>query len=1039
MKSRFLCMPKSRLSRYVLAAILLVGLLIAPCSASLAQTAPLYGWGDNYYGQLGDGTNGYSLVPTQTVGLTNVVQIASGASHTLALKSDGTVWAWGSNKFGELGDGSNMERDFPVQVTGLSGVIQIAGGTAHSVALKSDGTVWTWGDNSEGQLGLGKVQETSTPIRVSGLTKVIQITAGSYHTLVIRKGGAVWAWGFNDDGEVGNGTTDNQPTPVQVAGLTSIVKISGGYYHSLAVKSDGTAYGWGSNYTGQLGDGTDTDRSSPVKIYGVTSAVNVAAGGYHSLLLKSDGTVWGTGDNYHGVLGNGTYETTYIVFPCPGVANATQIAAGGAHSLALASDGSVMAWGDNHGGQLGDNMNELTSPIAIFVPNLVGATQVQAGSAYCVALKSDGTVQAWGDNSEGQLGNGGHGKRDVPQMVAGVGDILQVSGGFYHQLVLQLNGTVWAWGNNFAGQIGDGTYLERDAAVKVPGLKNVVQIAGGGLHSLALKSNGTVWAWGDNYYGELGDGGNAQSSAVPVQVQGLTNVVQISSGAFSSFALKSDGTVWAWGDNYFGELGDGGSEYFSNVPVQVAGITGATQVSGGVFHALAIKSDGTAWAWGDNFSGELGDGGDEYYSGIPVQVQGITTAIQISAGYSYSVALLADGSVWAWGDNYNGQLGDGSDEYYSGVPVLVGGLPGAVQIAAGDSHVLALTMDGNVWAWGANFSGQLGDASAEFVSPIPIQVMDLMNQTFIGASGYNSFSTQAVVQSTTVTAPNVTVPFAKSFKLSATLKVGAFGRLLINQPVSFSVHGTLIGVARTNAAGKAIISIGASSNFATGAHAIDVAFVGSGIYSGSQATSTLTVVKADTTLSFTAISGRPGDTKKLVATLRRKSDGAPISGQALTFKIDGNVFATPTTDGTGRVVFQYKFDESYAVGSHTMTVEFAGDADHNASVGSGDLTVNQSPTKVSASSLSGKAGKTVVLKGKLIRLSDKALVIGRTVRFQIEGVDVGSAVSDANGEIKLDYTIPLTLVAGTHAITVLFDGDSFYLSSTETKATLTVK
>ncbi len=1039
MKSRFLCTVPCRLSRYVLAAILLAGLLIAPRSASLAQTAPLYAWGDNYYGQLGDGTNGYSLVPTQTVGLTNAVQIARGASHTLALKSDGTVWAWGSNRFGELGDGSNMERDLPVQVTGLSGIIQIAGGEAHSIALKSDGTVWAWGDNSAGQLGLGKVQETSTPLQVSGLTKVIQIATGSYHTLVIRKGGAVWAWGFNDDGEVGDGSGTQQSSPVQVAGLANIVKIAGGFYHSLAVKSDGTAYGWGSNYTGQLGDGTNTDRLSPVKIYGATGATNVTAGGYHSLLLKSDGTVWGTGNNADGQLGNGTYETTFIMFPCPGVANATQIAAGGSHSLALASDGSVMAWGDNHGGQLGDNMNELTSPVAVSVPNLAGASQIQAGSAYCIALKSDGTALAWGDNADGQLGNGGHGKRDAPQMVAGVGDILQTSGGYYHQLVLQPNGTVWAWGANFVGQVGDGTYFERDSAVKIPGLKSITQIAGGGFHSLALKSNGTVWAWGDNYYGELGDGGSEYSSAVPVQVQGLTNVVQISSGAYSSFAVKSDGTVWAWGDNYFGELGDGGSEYFSNVPVQVAGITGATQVSGGAFHALAIKSDGTAWAWGDNYSGELGDGGFEYYSGIPVQVQGIATAIQISAGYSHSAALLSDGSVWTWGDNYFGELGDGGSEYYSRVPVLVAGLPGAVQIAAGDSHVLALTMDGNVWAWGDNGTGQLGDASAELVSGVPVQTMGLMNQTFISANGFNSYSTQAVVQNTTLVAPSITAPFGKSFNLSATLKFGTFGRLLINQPVSFSVDGSLIGVANTTATGKAIISVGTHFNIATGTHTIDATFMGSGLYNGSQATAPLIISKSDTSLFVGSISGQPGDAKNLVATLKRKSDGALLSDQTLTFKIDGSVYATPATNGSGRAILRYKFDETYAVGAHTVTVEFAGDADHNASVGSGDLTVNQSPTKVGASSLSGKAGKTVVLKGKLIRLSDKALLMGRTVRFQIEGVDAGSAVTDANGETKLNYTIPLTLAAGAHTITTLFDGDSFYMSSADSKATLIVK
>ncbi|MCX6379699.1 MAG: Ig-like domain-containing protein, partial [Armatimonadetes bacterium] len=196
----------------------------------------------------------------------------------------------------------------------------------------------------------------------------------------------------------------------------------------------------------------------------------------------------------------------------------------------------------------------------------------------------------------------------------------------------------------------------------------------------------------------------------------------------------------------------------------------------------------------------------------------------------------------------------------------------------------------------------------------------------------------------------------------------------------------------------------------------------------------------DSAVSVASVSPRYiGDTKTLTATLTRKSDKLALSGRTLTFKIDGTAIGTANTDGTGKATLSYKIDESFGLGVHTLTVEFGGDANYNSSAGSTTLTIKQTPTKLTIGSVSGKVGSTVYLKAKLLRSSDNAVLEGRTVRFQIDGADVGAGVTDGSGLAVLGYVIPNTLSAGVHTITVLFDGDALYLSSSSSGATLTVK
>jgi len=337
-----------------------------------------------------------------------------------------------------------------------------------------------------------------------------------------------------------------------------------------------------------------------------------------------------------------------------------------------------------------------------------------AGSYHSLALKNDGTVWTWGANNYGQVGDGSFTNRNSPVHVSGISGVCAIAGGSYHSLALKSDGTVWAWGRNFNGQLGDGTYgggADKGSPVRVLGLSGVIAIAGGQNHSLALKSDGTVRAWGSNYYGQLGNGTSGAYSTSPVSVSGLTDVIAIAVGDNHSFALKSNGTVWAWGRNIDGQLGNGTSGIGTDKssPVKVSGLTGVIALAGGGFHCFALKNDGTAMAWGYNYSGQLGNGtgGAGTDKSSPIQVPGLTGVTAMAGGYGHSLALISDGTVRAWGDNNYGQLGIGSSTDKRS-PEQIIGLSSVIAIAAGDYHTLALKSDGTVLVWGYNLDGQLG-------------------------------------------------------------------------------------------------------------------------------------------------------------------------------------------------------------------------------------------------------------------------------------------------------------------------------------------
>jgi hypothetical protein len=360
-----------------------------------------------------------------------------------------------------------------------------------------------------------------------------------------------------------------------------------------------------------------------------------------------------------------------------------------------ASQPAALAWGDNSAGELGNaTLTPSATPVA--VTSLNNAQALAAGGRHNLALLTDGTVMAWGDNTFGQLGDattGTNNDAEMPVAVAGLSGVTAIAAGAEHSLALLSNGTVMAWGDNSAGQLGDGTRLSRDVPVPVKGLSGVTAISAGLLFSVAALSNGTVMTWGSNSHGELGIGNNTDS-ALPVTVPGLGGVKTVAAGEQHALALLANGTAEAWGANDSGELGDGDSTHGSSpVPVKVRRLTGATAISAGSEHSVALLKSGMVMAWGGNgffqlarpngFPGGIGS------SNVPLVIHGIKPAKAIVAAGMFTLTVTTSGTVQAWGDNAFGQLGNNSTST-NDVPVTVTGLSRALAVAAGGVHSLAL-------------------------------------------------------------------------------------------------------------------------------------------------------------------------------------------------------------------------------------------------------------------------------------------------------------------------------------------------------------
>ena len=330
----------------------------------------------------------------------------------------------------------------------------------------------------------------------------------------------------------------------------------------------------------------------------------------------------------------------------------------------------LYAWGRNTNGELGLG----TSGNYVSSPTQVGAlknwsTTGNVADNFSIAVKTDGTLWTWGYNPYGQLGLGNTTYYSSPKQVGSLTAWLTVAGGRYQGLAIKTDGTLWSWGFNNNGQLGLGNRTSYSSPKQIGALTNWSKISCGFYFPIAIKTDGTLWSWGDNTYGQLGSGTITNRSS-PVQVGSLTNWLSVTCGMYHAVATKTDGTFWSWGYNFRGQLGLGNRTSYSS-PKQVGSLTTWLKTGAANQSSYAIKTDGTLWSWGKNGAGCLGLGNTTYYSS-PKQVGSLTTWLNVSAGYGdFAMANKTDGTLWAWGTNAQGVLGQGNTTDRSS-PVQVG-------------------------------------------------------------------------------------------------------------------------------------------------------------------------------------------------------------------------------------------------------------------------------------------------------------------------------------------------------------------------------
>jgi alpha-tubulin suppressor-like RCC1 family protein len=350
-------------------------------------------------------------------------KVAAGYAHTCAIKQDGSLWCWGDNRYGQVGNGNFIGSiTIPVQIMS-SGVVSVAAGGWHTCAIKQDGSLWCWGWNSDGRLGDGTNTSRSTPVQIMS-SGVSSVALGGQHTCAIKIGGSLWCWGGNFYGQLGDGTKANKNTPVQII-PSGVVAVALGALHTCAIKTDGSLWCWGHNGFGQLGDGTVTDMNTPVQI--IPSGVSSVAAGYHyTCAIKTDSSLWCWGVNYGGNIYSGNIPSQLIpsgaVFVEVGYGEEYGVVQD--HLCTIKQDGSLWCWGWNYYGQLGDGTNtSRTTPVQIMSS---GVSSVSLGGLHTCAIKTDGSLWCWGWNYYGQLGSGGKGgSRNTPARVINT----SVSGG----------------------------------------------------------------------------------------------------------------------------------------------------------------------------------------------------------------------------------------------------------------------------------------------------------------------------------------------------------------------------------------------------------------------------------------------------------------------------------------------------------------------------------------------------------------------------------------------------------------------------------
>lgn len=674
-------------------------------------------WGDNYYGQLGNGTNRGSVIPVEVRGIDSAVSISAGEYHTCAVLDNHKIKCWGKNDDGQLGNGTSNASNVPTEVVGIDSAVSVSTNSgysgSHTCALLLDKSIWCWGWNGKGQLGNEMSKISYYPIKVTTIKKAKSVSVGGEFTCAILEDKTVWCWGLNSEGQLGDGSTSNSSVPVRVRNINLAKSISTGYSHSCVLLEDDSVECWGNNYFGQLGNNYFGNSNIPVRATLFSKAKSVSAGTYHTCAVLLNGNVVCNGNNSYGQLGNGYayYISSVHKVNVLNIKDAITVSCGLYHTCALLKDSTVRCWGKSGEGQLGNGAFANMSNIPLKVVGIdnaigiaVGSKHYQSFGTHILALLKDQTIKSWGYNGDNQLGTNEYFEDSaIPKAVRGINSAINVSAGFLHSYALLSDYTIKCWGSNWYGQCGENYEYISFIPNQVMEDTKVIAISAGGFHTCALMGDSTIRCWGHNQYGQIGDGTN-YDSRFPSKVDGINSAISVSSGGYQSCAILSDHTVRCWG-----------AIVKSNTPKEIQGINTAISLSVGIREACAVLSDQTVWCWGDDETNI-----------IPTKIEGINSAVSVAVGAEHKCVLLSDHTIKCWGSNLFGQIGDGTNNS-TNIPVRVIGIDNALYLSVGGGQFgnydisCAVLSDNTVRCWGSNDSGELGAGYfGNLRTPVPV-------------------------------------------------------------------------------------------------------------------------------------------------------------------------------------------------------------------------------------------------------------------------------------------------------------------------------
>lgn len=759
----------------------------------------LWCWGGNSNGQLGDGSNIARVAPAR-IGTDAWSKVVAANYGSCGVHTDGSLWCWGLNQARRHGNGRFEDQNVPTRVGDRNDVgwSDIALGDSHACALRKDGSLWCWGAGNQGQLGGSVMGGRALPTRLGNATW-LEIKAGGATNCGRQQDGSLWCWGRNDNGQAGVAAVNPVKLPTQIGSSKAWTQLSLGDNHACAVDSNHDLYCWGDNGWGQLGNGAaPTDSSTPVAVGAGASWASVEAGYSYTCATRTDGTAWCWGNNDYNKLGKPGNATALPQQVDDTDTWSSISASSGSETCGIRKDYSLSCWGYGAVGNGDPNGSAVDTPTAISsnactdASNTCQAHQecnfVQGAGATCrcaagfsgancddvaegagsvcgvrttcneaapgfgcscqAGFVGDGktcgpkfsvlavgannhscgidTAQqlwCWGDNQAGQLGTGDtNGSLSATHIGSAAWLAVDMSQQF--SCGIQADHTLWCWGINSAGRSGQPANVVNETSPTQVGTdKDWQELSIGEDHGCARKQDNSLWCWGSDSQGALGL--NLGSGNIPpTQVGNLRTWTKVVAGDQNSCGLRSDHSLWCWGYNGSGQMSQPAANPIRVVlPFQITGPVGGWQDVSIYDHTCGVGVDGTLWCWGLNDKGQLGNGNGTTTE-VPSQVGVDTDWLQVSAGMNQTCALKTNGTLWCWGGASYGELGGGSD-IYDVTPRQVGFIPGSTaprldgfvatdwtHVDAGLDLACALRSDGSGWCWGNGFGGALGSGDS---------------------------------------------------------------------------------------------------------------------------------------------------------------------------------------------------------------------------------------------------------------------------------------------------------------------------------------